>query len=96
MPAKADPNSRKSVRCGERDQTVKHVTLQFTLEELRLLTALAADQLFRKEFIDPRYPGHKSNIEEIRLGKSLVGRLRVALDKELSPGAAADLSNGQK
>ncbi len=32
------------------------ITLKLTIEELELLTTLAADQIFRREFIDPRMP----------------------------------------
>jgi hypothetical protein len=53
--------------------------LSLSPEELTLLAALAEDQLFRKEFIDPKMPGYKTNVEEIRLGKSLVGRMRAIL-----------------
>ena len=61
------------------------ITVKFTPKELELLTALASDQLFRREFIDPRMPGHKSNSEETSLGKALVARLRSILN----PGCAA-------
>ena len=53
------------------------ITLKLTMEELRLLTTLAADQLFRKEFIDPKIPGYRSDSAEVSAGKALVGRLRV-------------------
>ena len=59
---------------------MKLVTLKLTTKELELLTTLVADQLFRKEFIDPKMPGYRSNAEEISLGKTLVGRLRKMLD----------------
>jgi hypothetical protein len=59
---------------------MKLVTLRLTVKELELLTALAADQLFRKEFIDPRMPGHKSNPEDMNLSKTLVARLRMMVD----------------
>ena len=58
---------------------MKLITLKFNIKELELLTALAADQLFRREFIEPRMPGHKSSSGDIRLGKLLVERLRAAL-----------------
>jgi len=57
------------------------MTLKLTLEELRLLAALASDQLFRKQFIDPKMPGYKSNSEEMHLGKSLVARLQAMVDQ---------------
>jgi len=46
-----------------------------------LLTTLASDQLFRREFIDPRLPGYKFNPVELDLGKKLVERLRVMTDR---------------
>ena len=60
--------------------TMKLITLKVTAEELRLLTSLASDQLFRKEFIDPKIPGYRSDSRELHLGKALVGRLRLMLD----------------
>jgi len=59
---------------------VAQVTVKFTVRELELLTALAADQLFRREFIDPKMSINREKPEEITLGKSLVARLRVLLD----------------
>ena len=56
------------------------ITVKFTTEELALLTTLASDQLFRREFIDPRMPGHKSNSAETSVGKALVARLRLIMD----------------
>lgn len=57
------------------------MTLNLTVEELRLLATLASDQLFRKEFIDPKMPGYRSNSGEVNLGKALVARLRLMLDQ---------------
>jgi hypothetical protein len=70
---------------------MKVVTLKLTTKELELLATLVADQLFRKEFIDPKMPGYKSNAEEMSLGKTLIGRLRFMLDpvpvkRTTSPG----------
>ena len=53
------------------------ITLKLTARELDLLATLASDQLFRREFIDPKMPGYKHNIEEVRLGKALVARLQL-------------------
>ena len=60
---------------------MKHMTLKLTLEELELLAKLASDQLFRKEFIDPKMPGYRSNSRDMSLAKSLVGRLRLMLEE---------------
>lgn len=59
------------------------ITLTVTPSELDLLTSLASDQLFRREFIDPRLPGYKSDLEEVKLGKDLVARLRQIQDPGL-------------
>ncbi len=58
------------------------ITLKFTAKELDLLRALAADQLFRREFIDPMLPGYKINRAELSLGKQLVQRLQVVANRE--------------
>lgn len=62
---------------GER---AKH-NLKLTLEELKLLASLASDQLFRRQFIDPKMPGYRTNTEELGLGKALVARIRLILDE---------------
>jgi len=41
------------------------ITVRLTDQELGLLTSLAADQLFRREFIDPKMPGYRSNPAEL-------------------------------
>jgi hypothetical protein len=56
------------------------ITLKLTLEELELMTTLVSDQLFRREFIDPKMPGYKSNSEEMKLGKALVARMKLLVD----------------
>jgi len=60
---------------------MKLITLTFTNEEVKLLTSLAADQLFRRQFIDPKMPGYKGNPEDVVLGKALVGRMRLLLEE---------------
>ena len=57
------------------------ITVRLTDQELGLLTALASDQLFRREFIDPKMPGYRCNPAELSLGKKLVERLRVTADR---------------
>ncbi len=56
------------------------LTLKLTVEELEVLTTLASDQLFRTEFIDPKFPGYEQNSAKLSLGKALVGRLRSIID----------------
>ena len=55
---------------------ISPVTVKLTPSELRLLATLASDQLFRREFIDPKMPGHHANPEELQVGKKLVERLQ--------------------
>jgi hypothetical protein len=61
---------------------MKLINLKLTLEELKLLATLASDQLFRRQFIDPKMPGYRTNPAEINLGKALVARLRLILDED--------------
>ncbi|MBI3679109.1 MAG: hypothetical protein HY235_01685 [Acidobacteria bacterium] len=74
------------------------ITLKITARELELLTTLASDQLFRREFIDPRMPGYKSNTAEVSLGKALVARLRSIQDpgraKRTPPARTAGKNGG--
>jgi len=57
------------------------ITVKLTEQELRLLITLASDQLFRREFIDPKMPGNKFNPADISLGKKLVERLRLITER---------------
>jgi len=57
------------------------ITVKLTTKEVELLTTLAADQLFRREFIDPRLPGYRSNPADLNLGKKIIERLRVMTDR---------------
>lgn len=60
------------------------ITVKLTARELALLTSLASDQLFRREFIDPKMPGYRSSPEDVSLGKKLVERLRLKADPSRS------------
>jgi hypothetical protein len=71
---------------------MKRITLKLTVEEISLLASLASDQLFRREFIDPRMPGYKSNPAEVSFGKALVVRLRAVVDQDLRDSAAAPVA----
>jgi hypothetical protein len=76
---------------------MKRINFAVTVEELRLLASLASDQLFRRQFIDPRMPGYKGCPEEVDLGKALVGRMRLIIDEGVRhPTAAMVQSAGSK
>ncbi len=70
-----------ALRLPERAEHMKRINFPVTVEELRLLASLASDQLFRRQFIDPRMPGYKGSPEEVDLGKALVGRMRLIIDE---------------
>ena len=55
---------------------MKPINFVVTVEELRLLASLASDQLFRRQFIDPKMPGYKGDPQELCVGKALVGRMQ--------------------
>jgi len=56
------------------------MSVEFRPEELELLTSLAADQLFRREFIDPKMPGFRRDTAQLDKAKELVSRLKAVLD----------------
>ena len=62
------------------------ITVKLSTRELALLTSLASDQLFRRQFIDPRMPGYKGSPEEVELGKALVGRMKLVIDEGARQG----------
>ena len=60
---------------------MKRINFAVTVEELQLLASLASDQLFRRQFIDPKMPGYKSKPEEVDQGKAIVARMRFLIDE---------------
>jgi hypothetical protein len=75
-----------------KQEPMTYLTVKLTEKELELLCSLASDQLFRREFIDPRLPGYKSNPADVSLGKKLVERLRVLTER--SKGLPIPRRNG--
>jgi hypothetical protein len=68
---------------------MKRIPLTLTLEELKLLASLVSDQLFRRQFIDPKMPGYKGTREDVDLGHALLGRIRSMIDESARLAAAA-------
>ena len=60
---------------------MNRITARFTVNELELLSSLASDQLFRREFIDSRLPGCQLNREDLSRGKQLLARLQSLADR---------------
>ncbi len=70
---------------------MKNIKIELTLEELLLVTTLLSDQLFRREFIDPKMPGYKGDPAELAMGKELVLRLK-SMAREASGSAVVTAS----
>jgi len=83
------PNGNVATSQVQSGEHSKMLTLKLNLEELKLLTTLASDQLFRRQFIDPKLPGYRTNPAEINLGKALVARLRLILDGDAPKRASS-------
>jgi hypothetical protein len=83
------PNGNVATSQMQSGEHSKMLTLKLNLEELKLLTTLASDQLFRRQFIDPKLPGYRTNPAEINLGKALVARLRLILDGDAPKRASS-------
>jgi hypothetical protein len=64
---------------------MKNIKVEVTLQELLLVTTLMSDQLFRREFIDPKMPGYKGVPGELALGKDLVLRLKTIVRQASGP-----------
>ncbi len=75
-------------KCYTYIDPMKKISLEFTTEELGILTTMASDQLFRKQFIDSKMPGFRPNREELDMCKNLVGRLRSVVDEQRTKAAA--------
>ena len=71
---------------------MKNVKFEVTQQELLLLITLMSDQLFRREFIDPKMPGYKGDPAELAMGKELVLRLK-SLIRQASESPNESMSN---
>ena len=47
---------------------MKSVKIEVTQQELLLVITLMSDQLFRREFIDPKMPGYKGDPAALAMG----------------------------
>ena len=70
---------------------MKKIRIEMTLEEILLVSTLLADQLFRREFIDPKMPGYKRDPAELAMGKDLVARLK-SVAREAAGSTVAEVS----
>jgi hypothetical protein len=52
------------------------VTVKLDLVELQALLEVVETQLFRLKFIDPKYPGHQSNPEKLKVATSAIKSLK--------------------
>jgi hypothetical protein len=74
-------------------KNMKRINFTATVDEFRLLASLASDQLFRRQFIDPRMPGYKGSPEEVDLGKALVVRMRLVIEEGTRQTTSASAQN---
>jgi hypothetical protein len=58
------------------------ISVQFTPEELQALLTMSENQIFRQKFVDPKFPGHKSQPNYLQAAESAMGVLKSALGKE--------------
>jgi hypothetical protein len=71
---------------------MKNTKIEMSQPELVLAITLMSDQLFRREFIDPKLPGHKGDPKELAMGKNLVLRLKSLI----RPGADSPVQSVSK
>jgi hypothetical protein len=74
----------------------KRINLVVTMEELRLLASLASDQLFRRQFIDPKMPGYKGTREDLDLGKAILARMQSLIGEARNTTGVLALSASAK
>lgn len=65
----------------EKSAAMTLITVKLSEKQIELLIQLASEQLFRREFIDPKMPGHKAKPDEVRMGKEVIRSLRLLLDR---------------
>ena len=61
-----------------RKPSVPKIHVELTGDEIKAVITLTEDQLFRVKFIDPKMPGHKPNIDQIRAAESALHTLKAA------------------
>jgi hypothetical protein len=69
---------------------MKNIKFEVTVQELLLVTTLMSDQLFRREFIDPKMPGYKGDPAELAMGKDLVLRLKAMVRQATGTATVAE------
>lgn len=65
----------------EKPAAMKLIAVKLPEAQVELLIQLASEQLFRREFVDSKRPGHKPKPEEVKMGKEVIRRLRMLLDR---------------
>ena len=61
---------------------MRKISVQVTLEELHALVTMSENQIFRQKFVDPKFPGHKSQANYLQASESAMGVLKSAWGKE--------------
>ncbi len=61
---------------------MRKISVQLTLEELQALLSMSENQIFRQKFVDPKFPGHRSQPNYLQASESAMGVLKSAWGKE--------------
>ena len=69
------------LKCGIMGH-MRKISVQLTPEELQALVTMSENQIFRQKFVDPKFPGHKSQPHYLQAAESAMGVLKSALGKE--------------
>ena len=59
---------------------MQKIDIKLTLEELQILLSLTANQLFRIQFIDSKFPGHVDHPQELEQARAAVQVLKNAFN----------------
>ena len=66
---------------GRRQKMADRIKFQLDAAEVKLLTMMAENELFRMRFVNPRLPGYLIDPEVLRASQSITGRLTEAMKK---------------
>lgn len=71
---------------------MKPIKLSLTAEQVKALLRILRNQLFQAKYLDPRFPGHKSQPGELEVAESAVRTLEAALrDDQLRSPSSFDV-----
>ena len=69
------------------------VRLQLTVEQVKAVTTLLEDQVFRVKFIDPKMPGYKKNPEQVMAAEAALALLKDSVKSNTARPARSEASS---